>query len=629
MPDDTELLEELASLPTFAGPTATPNGERVALYYDDTGRNQLHVLDVESGERVQWSDGEVPRTTKQPVSWAADGDRIYFHRDEDGDEQHDIHSITPDGETEALVTLDGQNTLFDVGDDGETLVVGSNADGQLNVYLHHLPSGDTERVTDHEYAAHSAVLTPACDRLAYCSDETGDPSNRDTYLVDRDGTNRRALEIGAEGAETVPVDWGPEGNRLLLADTSTDLSRAGLYDTRTEAVTWLGDGESQERPVGFAGDGNRVLAVRTRDAADMGVVYDLETGDAHELALPAGVGRFPRAGNPVLEDGRLLVVHTTPATRPALLAYDPATDEYETLVAADYGDVDPDIFRDAEFFRVTSSGVAETPARAVELSPSAELDIGCLLYDSGERPSPLVVNPHGGPGVQEKRSFDIYTQFLLTRGYSVLQMNYRGSAGRGREFRERLYEDWGGAEQADVARAAEYVLDTREWVDEDRVGVFGGSYGGYSAYWQMIQYPDLYDAGVSWIGVSDLNDMYETTMPQFKTGLMEKYLGLPKENPDRYAERSPVTHAENLDAPLLIVHGVNDRRVPVSQARIMRDRLEELGYERGEGGDFEYEELGEEGHGSSDIDQKIRSFRLVGDFFNRRLGRTTTAERPH
>jgi dipeptidyl aminopeptidase/acylaminoacyl peptidase len=624
--DDRDLLEELASLPTLASPTASPDGETVALYYDITGRNQLHVLDTDDGSLTQWSDGEVPRTTKQPMYWGADGERIYFHRDEGGDEQHDIHSITSDGETESVVALDGQNTLYDVGDDGETLVLGSTADGQVNIYVHDLTTGDTERITDHDRPAYGGVLTPTGDRIAYASNETGDPSNMDTYLVDPDGGTRRKLDIGDEGAETIPSDWGPGGRRLLVGDTTADLSRCGVYDTERDTVTWLGDGEYQEQPIGFTPDGDRVLTVRTRDATDVGVVYDLETGEVQELDLPEGLSRFPRSGNPVLADGRLLVVHTTPSTRPELLAYDLATDEYETMVEAEYGDLDPEMFRGAEYFTVESNGVASTPARAVEHDPSDELDIECLLYDSGDRPSPLVVNPHGGPGVQEKRSFDIYTQFLLARGYSVLQMNYRGSAGRGREFRERLYRDWGGAEQADVARAVEHVLDTRDWLDEDRVGVFGGSYGGYSAYWQMVQYPALYEAGISWIGVSDLEDMYENTMPHFRTGLMEKHLGLPEENPDLYEERSPVTHAENLDAPLFIVHGVNDHRVPVSQARIMRDRLEELGYEEGEDGDFEYEELGEEGHGSSDIDQKIRSFRLVDDFLDRRLGRKPTAE---
>jgi dipeptidyl aminopeptidase/acylaminoacyl peptidase len=100
---------------------------------------------------------------------------------------------------------------------------------------------------------------------------------------------------------------------------------------------------------------------------------------------------------------------------------------------------------------------------------------------------------------------------------------------------------------------------------------------------------------------------------------MVKYLGEPEANADLYEERSPVTYAGNLSAPLLMIHGVNDRRVPVSQARIFRDRLEELGYEAGEDADYEYEELGEEGHASSDIDQKTRTFRILADFLERRF----------
>jgi dipeptidyl aminopeptidase/acylaminoacyl peptidase len=188
-----------------------------------------------------------------------------------------------------------------------------------------------------------------------------------------------------------------------------------------------------------------------------------------------------------------------------------------------------------------------------------------------------------------------------------------------------LKRDWGGDEQADIAAAVDIVREY-DWIDEDRIGVFGGSYGGYSAYWQMVQYPELYDAGIAWVGVTDLPDMYENTMPHFQTELMEKYLGLPEDNPDLYEERSPTTHVENLSAPLLMVHGINDRRVPVSQARIFRDTLENAGYQEGTGNDFEYVELGEEGHGSSDIDQKIRVFRILDDFLDRRLAVPPIAE---
>jgi len=289
------------------------------------------------------------------------------------------------------------------------------------------------------------------------------------------------------------------------------------------------------------------------------------------------------------------------------------------LVEAEYGPFEPDDFADAEYFTVDSDGVPETSAEAVDHDPYEELEIGALLYDSGDRPSPLIVNPHGGPRARDQQSFDLYTQVLVSQGYSVLQVNYRGSTGRGREFVESLIDDWGGAEQGDVAIAAEHVAEY-DWIDDDRVVVFGGSYGGYSAYWQMVQYPDLYDAGIAWIGLTDLEEMFETTMPHFRTELMEKYLGTPEENPDLYEERSPITYADNLDAPLLLVHGVNDRRVPVSQARLFSDALDELGYEEGEDGDYEYRELGEEGHASSDQDQKLRMFRLLTEFLDRRVG---------
>ncbi len=153
----------------------------------------------------------------------------------------------------------------------------------------------------------------------------------------------------------------------------------------------------------------------------------------------------------------------------------------------------------------------------------------------------------------------------------------------------------------------------------------GGSYGGYSTNMQMLNYPELYAAGISQVGITDLTALYEESMPHFKTAL-ERHLGSPKENEALYKDRSPVTHVENLAAPLSIIHGVNDPRCPISQARLFRDALFEEGYNEGEDGDFEYNELGEEGHGSTDIDNKIRSFELVADFLERRMPAEEPAE---
>ena len=623
MDDVDDVLEELASLPTMVHATASPDGGEVALYYDITGRNELHVLDVETGDLGQWSDGEVPRNARWHVDWDEGGDRVYFHLDDAGDEQNDVYAIDRDGSVEPVVEMEGQTSVVDTAEDA--LLLGSNRDGQLNLFRHEL-GGETAKITDYERAVWAAVLSPDGDRVAYATNETDDFDNRDAYVADADGSDPRVLDVGDLGAETTPVDWGPDGDRLLLADNSPDLGRMGVHDLETEDVRWLGDGDYEETPEAFMPDGERVVGTRTRDALTVPVVYDLETGEGRELDLPEGVAEFGMAGESVLGDDRVLLTHTTPTTRPTLLSYHLETDESETLLEPEYGPFEPDDFADAEYFTVTSDGVPETRQAAVEHDPSEELEVGALLYDSGERPSPLVVNPHGGPRARDEKRFDLYTQVLAARGFSVLQVNYRGSTGRGREFVRRLDEDWGGAEQGDIVTAAEHALAQYEWLDGDRVAVFGGSYGGYSAYWQLVQYPDFYDAGVAWIGLTDLEDQYENTMPHYRTELMKKYLGTPEDHPDLYEERSPVTHVDNLAAPLLMVHGVNDRRVPVSQARIFREALGESGYREGEDGDFECRELGEEGHASSDQAQKLRMFRLLDDFLQRRAGTATAAE---
>jgi dipeptidyl aminopeptidase/acylaminoacyl peptidase len=615
-----DLLDELAGLPTMTHATASPDGQAVALYSDVTGRNELHVLDPETGRLDRWTDGEVPRNARWFVEWSADGDRVFFHRDAGGDEQNDLYAVDRDGAVAPVVETDGQAFLADVGADGDALLVGSNRDGQMNLFRHDLATGETTTLTDYDRAVYVGHLSPDGDRIAYATNETDVYENQDVYVAAADGSGARTLGVGETGAEATPADWHPDGDALLIGDNTPDLGRCGVYDLDADAVTWFGDGSFEETPQFFLPDGDRFVAVRDRDALAVPVVYDVETGERREFDLPDGVVDFGwGAGDHVLADGRVLLSFTTPTRRPELLAYDLDADTYETLLAAEYGPFAPTEFADATYLTVASDGVPETPARAVDHDPYDELEIGALLYDSGRRPSPLLVNPHGGPRARSTKQFDLYTQFLVSRGFSVLQVNYRGSSGRGRSFVERLYDDWGGAEQGDVATVAEYVIDEYP-IDEDRVVVFGGSYGGYSAYWQLVQYPDLYDAGVAWIGISDLPDMYERTMPHFRTELMERYLGTPDDESDLYAERSPTTHAGNLSAPLLILHGVNDRRVPVSQARRFREALAANGFAAGASGAFEYHELGAEGHASTDIDQTARTFRLLDDFLDRRIG---------
>ena len=429
--DETDVLRELASLPTIASPRVSPDGETVALYYDVTGRNELHLCDPDDGSLEQLSDGDVPRSVRAGFEWDPSGDRLFYHRDEGGDEQHDVWAMSLDGESEPVVEMDGQIRLHDVSEDGETLLLGASRDGQMNLYRHDVPGGETEKVTDYDRAVAAGQLSPESDRMAYTTNETDAYENSDVYVADVDGSNARNLEIGDVGAESAPIDWGPDGDRLLVVDNTTDLGRAGIIDLSDgvddATVTWFGDGEFEESASHFLDNGDRFVASRTRGAVTVPVVYDVESGEGRELHFPAGVANVTEGR---LADDRLLAYRTTSSKRPELVAYDLSADETETLFDAEYGPFDPDDFVEPETVSFASDGVPETPARAVDHDPYEEFEIEGLLFDSGRRPSPLIVNPHGGPRHHDSRRFSYRVQFLLSRGYSVLQVNYRGSTGR-------------------------------------------------------------------------------------------------------------------------------------------------------------------------------------------------------
>jgi dipeptidyl aminopeptidase/acylaminoacyl peptidase len=609
----------LESLPELAQATVSPDGRRVAFYYDATGRNEIHVLDPETGDCEQWTDGDAPASNVWPIAWTADGERVLYHHDDsEGSERRDVYAVDADGETEPVVETDGTTTIRAVGSDGETLLVRSNHQGGMDAYCDDRPADDLTKLTDADVPVWRPVLSSDATRVAYPGNDADDRSNRDVYVCDTDGEVERVVELGERGSSSAPKDWGPEDRRLLVADNATGVERCGVYDLAADQVQWFGDGNCVEEPQFFLPDGERFVATRKRDATTTPVVYDIADGTGRELDLPDGVAEFGRRATRVVDEHRILVVYTTPTRRPELLVYDLAADEYESVFERDYGPFEPADFADPEYAKISSDGVPETPARAVENDPYETFDVGRLFYDAGERPSPLVVFPHGGPHLSDRRAFDARTQHLCQCGYAVLRVNYRGSSGRGRAFSRALYGDWGGAEQGDVATAVERVLAEYDWLDDERVAVYGGSFGGYSALWQLVQYPDLYAAGVGVVAMTDLRDVYENTAPQFRSGFLQTHLGTPEENPDLYRERSPVTHAGNLDAPLLVVHGENDPRVPVSQARRFRDALLDRGYEEGEDADFEYHELDGSGHFGANADGES-PLALLTEFLDRRL----------
>ncbi|UCC64812.1 MAG: S9 family peptidase, partial [Anaerolineae bacterium] len=372
-------------------------------------------------------------------------------------------------------------------------------------------------------------------------------------------------------------------------------------DVATGEVRWLTPEGHNEHAVRFSDDGHYLSALRNEDSTVRPMVYDLATGEGRLLNLPPGFG----VSGSFFDGGRkLLLTYNTDTRRPELLAYDLTAGTWQTLLPAEYGSIDPALFVEHEYVSYPSSDGLEIPAI---LYKPRSASAGARL--------PAIVLVHGGPTGQWFRNFNPYAQFLADRGYVLLLPNVRGSTGYGVEFRDMNIKDWAGGDLEDVAAGAAY-LKSLPYVDADRIGVFGGSYGGYMTFIATVKKPDLWKAAVAWVGISDLHRLYESSMPHFKYYLRQM-MGDPQTDADLWRDRSAIHFMGNLEARLFIVHGINDPRCPIEQARVVRDRLLELG--RVEGEDFEYVELGKEGHGSGDIEQKIRSYRLLADFMERRL----------
>jgi len=187
---------------------------------------------------------------------------------------------------------------------------------------------------------------------------------------------------------------------------------------------------------------------------------------------------------------------------------------------------------------------------------------------------PMILLPHGGPiGVQDNWSYDNDAQFLASRGYLVLQVNYRGSSGRGEDFKEAGYLKWGTRIQQDLIDGVKWAI-TEKYADPQRVCVYGGSFGGYSAMMTTIRAPGMFKCAIGYAGVYDLAMMYKKgDVQENKSGRSYLNTVIGKDDAD-LAANSPDKLADKIDVPVLLIHGEDDKRAPFAQAKAMRAALD-------------------------------------------------------
>ena len=236
-----------------------------------------------------------------------------------------------------------------------------------------------------------------------------------------------------------------------------------------------------------------------------------------------------------------------------------------------------------------------------------------INYKKGDK-LPVIINPHGGPWARDAWGFDSQVQFLANRGYAVLQMNFRGSVGYGREFWEISFKQWGKTMQDDITDGVNWLIN-EGIADPDRIAIYGASYGGYATLAGLAFTPDLYACGVDYVGVSNIFTLLETLPPYWELGrqMMYEMIGNPETEKEILEAASPIFHVDKIKAPLFVAQGANDQRVKQAESDQIVEALKAKGI------DVPYMLKEDEGHGFYNEENQFDFYQEMEKFLNKHL----------
>jgi len=423
--------------------------------------------------------------------------------------------------------------------------------------------------------------------------------------IQADGSVGDAVTIAGGIDESIFAPrWSPDG---LLYFTSDKTGWWNLYRYRDGTIEPILPMEAEfgaphwvfgMSTYDFSGP-RQIVAVFTSNGREDLIVLNLESGEFERPEPPYNVISDVRA-----VDGRAVFIGASPTTQPA-------------VVQLNIGDgTSTELRRSAP--DLVSTEYISIP-EAIEFPTENGLTAHALYYaprnpdfaaPEGTRP-PLIVHVHGGPTGRAMATLNLRTQFWTSRGFAFVDVNYGGSAGYGREYRDRLNGAWGILDVQDAINAARYLID-RGLANPDQVIITGGSAGGYTTL-QALTTSDFFALGSSHFGLSDLVPFAQDTH-KFESRYLDKLVAPYPEGEAVYVERSPITHADRLSAPTIIFQGLDDKVVPPSQAEFIVDVLREQGIP------FAYIAFEGEGHGFRQAENITRALDAELYFFTTIFG---------
>ncbi len=598
--DLATTVEAMGALDRAYGAQFSPSGDRLLYLSSETGLPQLFISDIDGSNAQQISQFE---DQIRGIAWSPDGATLAIDLAPDGGLNRQIYLRPLQGGEMVRITEGGRsnNWLGDWSDDGRFISYASDmaGDGSMDAYLYDVENGESLLVADNPGIGSIQDLSPNAERAVVWRMRSRGKTN--LYLINI-STGEEQLITPHEGVALSQNAHFIGDSRVVFA-SNVDREMMALAEVRIDPdgralpMTYIAardDAELEGIEI-LEGSGEAMLTWNASGRSELAVV-DLDTGTTRPgPTAPAEIVSV----NDSSPDGQLLALTVSGSTMPTnVWTLETGSGEFNQITETDSRGID--------FSSLVAPELVRYPAHdGLELS-------GWLYRPPGvEEPAAYVLDFHGGPEGQERPSFNATIQALLSRGIGVFGPNVRGSSGFGKTF---VNLDNGALRVnavTDIKASADYLIEAGI-ADANRLGIMGGSYGGYMVMAGLTEYPDLFGAGANLFGVVNFKTFFEQTEPWMAAISTVEY-GDPVTEADMLKALSPIHQVDRVIAPTIVLHGANDTNVPVVEAEQVVDSLKQREVP------VRYILFPDEGHGWQKTENRVTSTVEIVGWFEKHL----------